>query len=44
MDLTNIDKERKLRRKNGSPEFGTLLFGKVPPQAKDLEEGFLEQL
>ncbi len=41
MDLTNIDKERKIRRKGGSPEFGNLMFGKVPPQAKDLEEAVL---
>ncbi len=41
MDLTNLNKERKARRKNGSLELGTMMFGKVPPQAKDLEEAVL---
>jgi replicative DNA helicase len=41
MDLTNLNKERKSRRKNGSLELGTMMFGKVPPQAKDLEEAVL---
>jgi replicative DNA helicase len=41
MDLTNLNKERKSRRKNGSLELGTMMFGKIPPQAKDLEEAVL---
>ncbi|MDQ2719625.1 MAG: replicative DNA helicase [Bacteroidota bacterium] len=41
MDLTNLNKDRKLRRKNGSLEMGTTMFGKVPPQAKELEEAVL---
>ena len=41
MDLTNLNKDRKSRRKNGSLELGTMMFGKVPPQAKDLEEAVL---
>jgi replicative DNA helicase len=41
MDLTNLNKERKTRRKNSSLELGTMMFGKVPPQAKDLEEAVL---
>ncbi|HVX00515.1 MAG TPA: replicative DNA helicase [Candidatus Babeliaceae bacterium] len=41
MDLTNLNKERKSRRKSGSLELGTIMFGKVPPQAKDLEEAVL---
>lgn len=41
MDLTNLNKERKVRRK-GAPEIGsTMMFGKLPPQAKDLEEAVL---
>jgi len=40
MDLTNINKDRK-RRKTGSLELGTMAFGKVPPQAKELEEAVL---
>src|SRR5450631_4003187 len=41
MDLTNLNKERKTRRKSSSLELGTMMFGKVPPQAKDLEEAVL---
>ncbi|MEO7835339.1 MAG: DnaB-like helicase N-terminal domain-containing protein, partial [Ginsengibacter sp.] len=41
MDLTNINKDRKIRRKTGSLELGTMAFGKVPPQAKELEEAVL---
>ncbi len=43
MDLTNLNKDRvqnKQRRK--SPlDMGTMVYGKVPPQAKDLEEAVL---
>lgn len=38
MELTN---DRKGRRKNGSLELGTMMFGKIPPQARDLEEAVL---
>ncbi|MEO8764080.1 MAG: replicative DNA helicase [Ginsengibacter sp.] len=41
MDLTNLNKDRKLRRKSGSLELGTMMFGKIPPQAKELEEAVL---
>ncbi len=41
MDLTNLNKDRKLRRKSGTLELGTMMFGKIPPQAKDLEEAVL---
>jgi len=40
MEFTNINKDRK-RRKSGSLELGTMAFGKVPPQAKELEEAVL---
>ncbi|MEP6700110.1 MAG: replicative DNA helicase [Bacteroidota bacterium] len=40
MDLTNINKDRKTRRKS-SLDLGTMVYGKVPPQAKDLEEAVL---
>src|ERR1700739_4350403 len=40
MDLTNLNKDRKPRRKT-SVDLGTMVFGKVPPQAKDLEEAVL---
>ena len=41
MDLTNLNKDRKSRRKNGSPELTSLMYGKIPPQAKDLEDAVL---
>lgn len=40
MDLTNLNKERKVRRKSPT-ELAPGLFGKLPPQAKDLEEAVL---
>jgi replicative DNA helicase len=40
MDLTNLNKDRKARRKN-APDLSTMVYGKVPPQAKDLEEAVL---
>jgi replicative DNA helicase len=40
MDLTNLNKDRKPRRKS-SLDLGTMVYGKVPPQAKDLEEAVL---
>ncbi|TAL44885.1 MAG: replicative DNA helicase [Chitinophagaceae bacterium] len=41
MDLTNLNKERKQRRKSSGPDLSTMVYGKVPPQAKDLEEAVL---
>ena len=40
MDLTNLNKDRKNRRKP-SLDLSTMVFGKVPPQAKELEEAVL---
>jgi replicative DNA helicase len=40
MDLTNLNKDRKARRKT-SLDLGNMVFGKVPPQAKELEEAVL---
>lgn len=40
MDITNLNKERKTRRKS-SLDLSTMVYGKVPPQAKDLEEAVL---
>src|SRR6187455_3718592 len=40
MDLTNINKDRKNRRK-GPLDLSTMMYGKVPPQAKELEEAVL---
>src|ERR1700739_2202829 len=39
MDLTNLNTNRKNRRK--PLDLGTRVFGKVPPQAKELEEAVL---
>ena len=40
MELTNLNKDRKLRKK--SPvDINTMMYGKLPPQAKDLEEAVL---
>src|SRR6476620_1942076 len=46
MDLTNTNKDRPSRtpadrKKRSSLDLGTMVFGKVPPQAKDLEEAVL---
>jgi replicative DNA helicase len=40
MDLTNLNKDRKARRKT-SLDLGNMVFGKVPPQARELEEAVL---
>ncbi len=40
MDLTNLNKDRKARRKP-SIDLSSMVYGKVPPQAKDLEEAVL---
>ncbi|WP_207492213.1 replicative DNA helicase [Aridibaculum aurantiacum] len=40
MDLTNLNKDRKNRRKP-SLDLSTMVYGKVPPQAKELEEAVL---
>src|SRR4249919_1515508 len=40
MELTNYNKDKKLRRK-AIPDLSSMVFGKVPPQAKELEEAIL---
>lgn len=40
MDLTNLNRDRKNRRKS-SMDLSTMVYGKVPPQAKELEEAIL---
>src|SRR6187551_3928470 len=40
MELTNFNKDKKLRRK-AVPNLNSMMYGKVPPQAKDLEEAVL---
>jgi replicative DNA helicase len=39
MDLTNLNKDRK--RRKTQVDLSTMVYGKVPPQAKDLEEAVL---
>lgn len=41
MDLTNLNKDRSKARRKGSIDLSTMVYGKVPPQAKDLEEAVL---
>jgi len=40
MELTNYNKDKKLRRK-AIPDISSMMYGKVPPQAKELEEAVL---
>src|SRR6186997_2443071 len=40
MDLTNLNKDRKQKRRS-SLDLGTMVYGKVPPQARELEEAVL---
>ena len=39
MDLTSLNKDRK--RRKTSIDMSTMVYGKVPPQAKELEEAVL---
>lgn len=41
MDLTNVNKDRKSRRKSGALDLSPMLYGKLPPQSKELEEAVL---
>ena len=40
MDISNINKDRRTKKKPGA-ELGQVVFGKLPPQAKELEEAIL---
>lgn len=40
MEFTNLNKDRKVRRKS-AVDLGNMVFGKIPPQAKELEEAIL---
>jgi replicative DNA helicase len=40
MDLTNLNRDKKNRRK-APADLSTMIYGKVPPQARDLEEAVL---
>lgn len=42
MDLTNLNKDKKTAsRRKSTVELGPMVYGKVPPQAKELEEAVL---
>ncbi len=41
MDLTNQQRDRKTNRRKSAPDLSTMVYGKVPPQARDLEEAVL---
>src|SRR5436190_16010124 len=42
MDITNLNRNRdKKNRRKTSPDLSTMIYGKVPPQAKELEEAVL---
>ncbi len=43
MDLTNLNRDKKNRRK-APLDLSTMIYGKVPPQARDLEEAVLGAL
>src|SRR5271154_2395444 len=40
MDIVNQNKDRRTRRKS-SIDLSTMVYGKLPPQAKELEEAVL---
>lgn len=40
MDLTNLNRDKKTRRK-APLDLSTMIYGKVPPQARDLEEAVI---
>lgn len=41
MEISNRNKDLKNRRKSSTPDLSTMVYGKIPPQAKDLEEAVL---
>src|SRR5947209_7938278 len=41
MELTNLNKDRNKIRRKSPLDISTLMFGKVPPQARELEEAVL---
>jgi len=41
MDLSNVNKDRKQQKRRPSVDLSTMVYGKIPPQAKDLEEAVL---
>jgi replicative DNA helicase len=41
MDISNLNIDRKTRRKSAGAEYNPMMLGKIPPQAKELEEAVL---
>lgn len=41
MELSNLNKDRSKTRRKGAPDLSTMVYGKVPPQSKELEEAVL---
>jgi replicative DNA helicase len=41
MDLTNLNKDRSKQRRKSALDVNSMVYGKLPPQAKDLEEAVL---
>jgi replicative DNA helicase len=37
MEITNLNKDRKFKKKP-SVDLGSMVFGKIPPQSKELED------
>ena len=43
MDIKNINKDKKApqKRRSTTVDLGSMVYGKVPPQARELEEAVL---
>ena len=41
MELTNVNRDRKNRRTSNPEVVNSLVYGKIPPQSKELEEAVL---
>jgi replicative DNA helicase len=41
MDVSNVNRDKKQRRKGAAVDLSTMVYGKVPPQARELEEAIL---
>lgn len=41
MELTNLNKDKQVQRRKTSTDISGFVYGKIPPQAKDLEEAIL---
>ena len=40
MEITNLNKDKKFKKKP-NVDLGSMVFGKIPPQSKELEEAVL---